>query len=229
MADPLPEDVAALCNHEGLDTSLYKDFTAQRNAPAATVSSSTAADSANRIAATSEAPDTGLVPADEIASIRPPAGSLESADPPTAQPGLQSRNFRGEPTERAGSAASAGNSNLVELPLPPHRGYAATHTQFREDASPFCPTNPALQGKAGPYYPGQSVSGANYNVEFRGSYHLPGNWYLTAFMDVNNARDYNQQILGFTLRYLFRDAATATEMIVPTIPDWKGLQPFRLQ
>ena len=100
--------------------------------------------------------------------------------------------------------------------------------QFREDASPYFPTDPALQGKAGPYYPGQSVSGANYNVEFRGSYHLPGNWYLTAFMDLNNARDYNQQILGFTLRYLFRDSVTATETIVPTIPDWKGLQPFTL-
>jgi hypothetical protein len=100
--------------------------------------------------------------------------------------------------------------------------------QFREDASPFFPTNPALQRKSGPYYPGQSVSGANYNVEFRGSYHLPGNWYLTAFMDVNNARDYTQEIVGFTLRYLFRDAVTAPEMMVPTIPDWKGVQPFSL-
>ncbi|MGA9567061.1 MAG: cellulose synthase subunit BcsC-related outer membrane protein [Candidatus Korobacteraceae bacterium] len=100
--------------------------------------------------------------------------------------------------------------------------------QFREDASPFFPTDPALQGKAGPYYPGQSVSGANYNIEFRGDYHLPGNWYLSAFMDLNNARDYNQQVIGFTLRYLFRDSATAPEAIVPTIPDWKGLQPFTL-
>jgi tetratricopeptide (TPR) repeat protein len=100
--------------------------------------------------------------------------------------------------------------------------------QFREDASPFFPTNPGLQSKAGPYYSGQSVSGANYNIEFRGSYHLPGNWYLSAFMDLNNARDYNQQVIGFTLRYLFRDSATALEAIVPTIPDWKGLQPFTL-
>jgi Tfp pilus assembly protein PilF len=100
--------------------------------------------------------------------------------------------------------------------------------QFREDASPYFPTDPALQGKSGPYYPGQSVSGANYNIEFRGSYHLPGNWYLTGFMDLNNARDYNQQVLGFTLRYLFRDSVTAPETIVPTIPDWKGLQPFSL-
>ena len=100
--------------------------------------------------------------------------------------------------------------------------------QFREDASPYFPTDPALQGKSGPYYPGQSVSGANYNVEFRGSYHLPGNWYLTAFMDLNNARDYNQQILGFSLRYLFRDSVTSPEMMVPTIPDWKGVPPFSL-
>ena len=100
--------------------------------------------------------------------------------------------------------------------------------QFREDASPFFPTDPALQGKSGPYYPGQSVSGANYNVEFRGSYHLPGNWYLSAYMNMNNALDYNQQIFGFSLRYLFRDSLASPEMMVPTIPDWKGVQPFNL-
>jgi len=100
--------------------------------------------------------------------------------------------------------------------------------QFHEDASPFFPTDPALQGKSGPYYPGQSVSGANYNVEFRGSYHLPGNWYLSAYMNMNNALDYNQQIFGFSLRYLFRDSLASPEMMVPTIPDWKGLQPFNL-
>ena len=35
MADPLPEDVAALCDHAGLDSSRYKDFTTLRNAVAA--------------------------------------------------------------------------------------------------------------------------------------------------------------------------------------------------
>src|SRR5450755_2644799 len=45
MADPLPDDVASLCNHAGFDSSLYKDFTTQRSASAAAVSSSTAADS----------------------------------------------------------------------------------------------------------------------------------------------------------------------------------------
>jgi len=59
-------------------------------------------------------------------------------------------------------------------------------------------------------------------------YHLPGNWYLSAYINMNNALDYNQQIFGFSLRYLFRDSVASPEMMVPTIPDWKGVQPFNL-
>ncbi len=31
-----------------------------------------------------------------------------------------------------------------------------------------------------------------------------------------------------SLRYLFHDSSTSLETFVPTIPDWKGLQPFSL-
>jgi hypothetical protein len=35
MPDRFPEDVAALCNHAGIDSSRYRDFATQRNVSAA--------------------------------------------------------------------------------------------------------------------------------------------------------------------------------------------------
>ena len=124
MADPLPDDVAALCNHAGFDTSLYRDFTAQRRAPAATVSSSTAADSANDpVAPSAGAERERAAVEDEVARepSRPPAA------PPASQRGLQHAVAPEERYEHAGAPASA-NSNLVELPLPSHRGSTTTHS-----------------------------------------------------------------------------------------------------
>jgi hypothetical protein len=124
MADPLPDDVAALCNHAGFDTSLYRDFTAQRRAPAAAVSSSTAADSANDpVAPSAGAERERAAVEDEVARepSRPPAA------PPASQRGLQHAVAPEERYEHAGAPASA-NSNLVELPLPSHRGSTTTHS-----------------------------------------------------------------------------------------------------
>lgn len=100
--------------------------------------------------------------------------------------------------------------------------------QFHEDTTPFFPNNPGLQGNPGPYYPSQTVTSVNYNFSFRGDYRLPGSWYLGAFVNFNNARDYAQQTFGFNVRYLFNNAPMTPETPVPTIPDWRGFQPFRL-
>ena len=100
--------------------------------------------------------------------------------------------------------------------------------QFHEDTTPFFPNNPGLQGNPGPYYPSQTVTSVNYNFSFRGDYRLPGSWYLGAFVNFNNARDYAQQTFGFNVRYLFNNAPMTPETPVPTIPDWRGFHPFRL-
>ena len=100
--------------------------------------------------------------------------------------------------------------------------------QFHENASPFFPDNSELQASSGRYYPSQTVTSVNYNFSFRGDYRLPANWYMGAFVNFNNARDYAQQTFGFNVRYLFHNAPMTPETPVPTIPDWRGFQPFRL-
>ena len=100
--------------------------------------------------------------------------------------------------------------------------------QFKENPSPYFPDNAGLQASSGMYYPGQSVVGVSYNLSFRGDYRLPSNWYMGAFANFNNARDYNQQTIGFNVRYLFHNRPMTLEAPVQTIPDWRGFQPFQL-
>ncbi len=118
MANPLPDDVAALCNHAGLDSSRYKDFTAQRSASTAAVSSCTAADSAKDPKNPSDEEQAGLdagsTGVTEPEMVRQPVGSQA--------PSHAERARRGTPP------ASAASSNLIELPLPARRGFATTHS-----------------------------------------------------------------------------------------------------
>lgn len=133
MADPLPDDVAALCNHAGLDSSHYKDFTAQRSASAAAFSTSSA-DSAAGSKKTSDEEQTG--PGVETA---PPAAP-ETGHQPTARrtSPRDSQRYAAvvERPERGAPPASAANSNLVELPLPARRSFAATHSSPAVEDSP---------------------------------------------------------------------------------------------
>jgi cellulose synthase operon protein YhjQ len=126
MADPLPDDVAALCNHAGIDSSLYKDFAAQRSASAAAVSSSTAADSVQ---------DSKNSPGEDWPGLGPRAGQVaapvvarQSKQAQSSTREIQPPSVLVERTEFAVVPTGAGGSNLVELPLPSHRGFGATHS-----------------------------------------------------------------------------------------------------
>jgi cellulose synthase operon protein YhjQ len=98
MANPLPEDVAALCDHAGLDASRYKDFAAQRSPVAE--------------------PSVGA--ADMSAQLAPDV-SRQPVSSPILPPDSQKFAVFLEP------AASSGTSNLVELPLPSRRSTPPTH------------------------------------------------------------------------------------------------------
>lgn len=99
---------------------------------------------------------------------------------------------------------------------------------FSEDASAYFPTQPNIQGKAGPYYPRYSSSGTNYNVDFRLAYQLAPNWYVGGFFNANNARFYTLQSAGIFVRYSLRERPLDTDLKAPSLPDWKGKQPFGL-
>jgi tetratricopeptide (TPR) repeat protein len=97
---------------------------------------------------------------------------------------------------------------------------------FREDRSPYFPTMAALQNAVALYYPGQSQTGASYSVDFRGIYQLSEQWFLESYFNLNNARNFTAQSAGFTLKYGFRPRPIGTEPGPPSVPDWKGAQPF---
>jgi tetratricopeptide (TPR) repeat protein len=98
---------------------------------------------------------------------------------------------------------------------------------FSEDTTPYYPLlSPTL---ASPSYPGQSKTGANYNLEFKMGYRMAPNWYIGAYVNANNTADYSSQSVGFNVRYLMMQSPSNNNLEINSIPDWKGVQLFRLQ
>jgi Tfp pilus assembly protein PilF len=76
---------------------------------------------------------------------------------------------------------------------------------FSEDSSAYYPLDLATQIAAGnPYYPGQTSVGSNYDLQAQGAYAITDHWYVGAYFDANNSRDYASTRGGFSVRYLFR-------------------------
>jgi hypothetical protein len=100
---------------------------------------------------------------------------------------------------------------------------------FSEDQSSYFPLSPLKDRLAGPYYPGQSKTGANYNLEFKMGYRMAPNWFIGSFVNANNTADYSSQSVGFTVRYLMQQSPSNYNLQLNSIPDWKGGQLFRLQ
>jgi hypothetical protein len=75
---------------------------------------------------------------------------------------------------------------------------------FQEGSSPFFPLDPALQNsKLGGYFVEHSDIGANYNIEGETSYLINEHWHVNGFFSLNNTRGYNNDRVGFSLRYAF--------------------------
>jgi tetratricopeptide (TPR) repeat protein len=100
---------------------------------------------------------------------------------------------------------------------------------FSEDPSPYFPLTPLKDQLVGPYYAGQSKTGANYNLEFKMGYRMAPNWFIGAFVNANNTADYSSQAVGFSVRYLLKQSPSNFDLQLNSIPDWKGVQFFRLQ
>jgi cellulose synthase operon protein C len=76
---------------------------------------------------------------------------------------------------------------------------------FQEDSAPFFPLDPAYQAAQGnPAYPERTSVGGNYNLETEASYPIADHWYVGAYTDFNNSRDYASDKVGFFVRFLFR-------------------------
>ncbi len=97
---------------------------------------------------------------------------------------------------------------------------------FIEDESAYYPTDAALQARTGSMYPALLSTGANFNFDSRLNYQLTPHWILGAFASANNARNYTSAGAGMFLKYTFEERPMSFEGALPSIPDWRGQQPF---
>ncbi len=100
---------------------------------------------------------------------------------------------------------------------------------FTDDKSTFFPTRVNAILPAQGFYNSQVHTGPNYSFALRLGYKLAPHLYFDTFATANNARDYNTQTVGFSLKLLVHRLPTNTDLQVRSIPDWKGNQPFSIQ
>lgn len=98
---------------------------------------------------------------------------------------------------------------------------------FQEDSVPYFPLDPALEvANNNPSFSAQTVVGGNYDLKAEAAYHLSDHWYAGAFVDLNNTRDYNNQVVGFYVRFLIRPQVPSD--VGPTgLYPWEGLRPYQ--
>ncbi|MBZ5603308.1 MAG: BCSC C-terminal domain-containing protein [Acidobacteriia bacterium] len=105
--------------------------------------------------------------------------------------------------------------------------FGAQH--FQEDSSPYYPTLPSIQGRNGPYYPSLASTGANYSVDVNTAVQLTPMWYIGLYLNANNTYNYNAANAGVFLRYTLGPRPMDQSSDIGTIPDWKGVDLFRLR
>lgn len=98
---------------------------------------------------------------------------------------------------------------------------------FTEESTPVFPTATGLQARLGPSYPEFSSTGANFNFDLRTSYQITPHWHIGGYANGNNTRNFTQQSVGLFLKYSFFPRAKG-DLNVPSVPDWRGRQPFGL-
>lgn len=99
---------------------------------------------------------------------------------------------------------------------------------FVQDESEYYPTDAALQAMSGNMYPELGSTGVNFNFDARLAYQMAPHWMLGAFATASNARNYTAGSAGLFVKYIFEERPMSLDNPVPSIPDWRGQQPFSL-
>ncbi|HEX4067740.1 MAG TPA: cellulose synthase subunit BcsC-related outer membrane protein [Acidobacteriaceae bacterium] len=97
---------------------------------------------------------------------------------------------------------------------------------FQEDSVPLFPLDSAVQvANDNPYYASQTVVSGNYDLHSEVSYHLNDHWFAGGFLSMNNTRSYNNQVVGFFVRFVSRQQVESN--IGPNgLYPWDGLRPY---
>ncbi|MFP5226916.1 MAG: cellulose synthase subunit BcsC-related outer membrane protein [Acidobacteriota bacterium] len=97
---------------------------------------------------------------------------------------------------------------------------------FQQDSAPFFPLDNALEvTNQNASYSAQSVVGGNYDFHGELSYHMNDHWYAGGLLLLNNTRDYNNQVVGFFIRWANRPQVEYDSGPTGLYP-WDGLRPY---
>jgi tetratricopeptide (TPR) repeat protein len=98
---------------------------------------------------------------------------------------------------------------------------------FQQDSAPFFPLDTALEvASSNASYSAETVVSGNYDFKGEMAYHLSDHWFAGGFLSLNNTRNYNNQVVGFFVRW---DSKQQVESdLGPTgLYPWDGLRPYR--
>ena len=100
---------------------------------------------------------------------------------------------------------------------------------LQQDASLFYPVSPHSAVVSHGVYPSANSLTPNYDADIRMGRRISPHVYLDMFATANNARDYYAQSVGFNLKFMVDRIPTSTDLLVNSIPDWTGKQPFAIR
>jgi tetratricopeptide (TPR) repeat protein len=100
---------------------------------------------------------------------------------------------------------------------------------LQQDTSPIYPLSPHSAVISPGVYPSTSSTTPNYDADIRMGYRMSPHLYLDMFATASNARDYYAQSVGFNLKFMIDRIPTRTDLLVNSIPDWTGKQPFAIR
>lgn len=98
-----------------------------------------------------------------------------------------------------------------------------------EGRSLYYPVLPGAAPVTQGFYASDTSTAPNYDLNIRWAYRIAPHVYLGTFATANNARNYYDQSVGFSLKFMIKRIPTRTDLRVNSIPDWKGQEPFSIQ
>ncbi|MHB1674003.1 MAG: cellulose synthase subunit BcsC-related outer membrane protein, partial [Acidobacteriaceae bacterium] len=97
---------------------------------------------------------------------------------------------------------------------------------FRQASARYFPLDPTLQAAhKNQIYPAQSTVSLNYGATGKAAYLVGEHFRFEGFFSLNNASNYNQQIVGISLHYLFRRQRFSRSHPAGWFP-YSGLRPY---
>jgi tetratricopeptide (TPR) repeat protein len=97
---------------------------------------------------------------------------------------------------------------------------------FQQDSVPFFPLDSALEvANNNASYSAETVVSGNYDFHSEVAYHLSDHWFAGGFLSLSNTRNYNNQVVGFFVRWDSKQQVES-DLGPSGLYPWDGLRPY---